>query len=163
MRAPIDAHELDFRLQKMAFSPAIGLKVQTGAVRLVIVPCRPQPVIDPDVMAQAGIAPGDELALVRTVQQAFRQGLIASETAPIRVGNAFELLHALPAQKFSRLGTGIVRRIGITRFDQVTDHQLGASGYASADAFAKYWSSTMPDVPAHTNPWCWLIQFEYRG
>lgn len=159
----IDTSNLDFNLKKMAFTPEIGAKVQSGAVRMVVVPCRPQPVIDQDVLSEAGIAPGDGLALIRTVQRAFRQGLIASDTAPIRVGNAFDLLQALPAQKYSRLGTGIVRRIGITRFDQVTDHQLGASGYPSADAFAQYWSSAMPDVPAHTNPWCWLIQFEYRG
>lgn len=163
MRGPIDTQNMDFRLQKLAFPPAIGARVQSGAVRLVVVPCRPQPVIDPDALCAAGIDPADGLALIRVVQRAFRQGLIASDTAPIRVGNAFELLQAMPVQKYARLGTGIVRRIGITRFDQVTDHQLSASGHLTAAAFGEYWSSTMPDAPAHTNPWCWLIQFEYRG
>jgi hypothetical protein len=163
MYAPADTRNLDFRLQKMVFTPAIGARVQIGAVRLLVLPCHPQPVIDQEVLSAAGIAPDDNLALISAVQRAFRQGLIASETAPIRVGNAFELLQALPAEKYSRLGTGIVRRIGITRFNQVTERQLTASGHLSVRDFADYWSSTMPDLPAITNPWCWLIQFEYRG
>jgi len=163
MRAPRDTSTLSFSLQKLALPPAIAARAQSGAVNLVVIPCRPQPVIDPETVQQAGIAPGDVLALIDAVQCAFTWGLIDSHTAPIGRGHAFELLQALPAQKYSRLGTGLVRHVGITRADQLTDAQLRESGHATAADFAEYWASAVPDIPAATNPWCWLIRFELKG
>lgn len=163
MRAPYDLATLDFNLQKLAFTPEISAKVQSGAVRLAILPCRPQPVVDAELMSAAGIPAGDDLALIGAVEHAFRRGLIDRSTAPIRVGHAFELLKALPGQKLNRLGTGLVRDVGITRLDQVTDMQRQSAGYPTLHDFYKYWAINMPDFPAHTNPWCWLIFFENKG
>lgn len=162
MRAPTDTQALDFSLQKLVFLPAIGAKVQSGAVRLAVIPCNPQPVIDLAAMEAAGLAP-DSLELTEVVRSAYRQGLLGARAAPIQVGHAFELLQALPLEKYARLGTGLVRRIGITRYNQVTERQLLASGHASTVDFAEYWATALPHIPADANPWCWLIQFEYKG
>lgn len=163
MRAPADTQALDFNLQKLVFLPAIAAKVQSGAVRQVVIPCNPQPVIDAEALRLAGLPHPESMALMRAVQRAFRQGLIGASTAPIRVGRAFELLQALPPEKYSRLGTGLVTSIEITRYSHLGDRELQACGHFNKDTFAEYWDITTPDMPTSTNPWCWLIQFEYKG
>ena len=159
MRAPTDTQALDFNLQKFALPAPIGARVQSGDVRLVVMPCRPQPVIDQEIVSMAGIAPGDDVALIQAIQSALIGGMIAT---PVCLGHAFELVQALPVQ-YARLGTALVRHVGITRIEQLTDAQLRDSGHGSAADFAEYWASTAPDIPTATNPWCWLVQFEYKG
>lgn len=163
MRAPSDLATLDFTLQKLAFTTEISAKVQSGSVRLAILPCWPQPIVDAELMSAAGVPVGDELALIGVVERAFRQGLIDRSMAPIRVGHAFELLQALPGQKFNRLGTGLVKDVGITRLSQITELQRQGAGHPTLHDLSRYWASNMPDFPAHTNPWCWLIFFENKG
>lgn len=161
MHAPSDIGTLNFTLQKLALPPAIGARAQAGAVDLVVMPCRPQPVIDRELVSiMAGIAPGDDVALIQAIQSALIGGMIAT---PVCLGYAFELGQALPAQKYARLGTALVRHISITRAEQLTEAQLRQSGHSTADDFAEYWASAVPDIPAATNPWCWLIRFELKG
>lgn len=161
MRA--DLQNLDFTLQKMIFSPQIGAKVQCGTANLVVVPFSPQPYINHAELAEYGISPDDGPALMRAVKLAFSMGLIGSDIAPIRVGNAFELLKDLPQQKLPRIGTGIVLSMGVARLNDLDRRQWRACGYQSQGEFLDYWARTMPEAPADTNPWCWLIHFEYKG
>ncbi|WP_219097754.1 hypothetical protein [Pseudomonas sp. UMAB-40] len=153
----------DFSLKKMAFSPEISAKVQSGSVRLVIVPFDPQPVIDHQELAAVGLSIEDTPALMSTVRLAFRIGLIGRDIAPIQQGNAFELLQELPPQKLARFGTGRVKHLDIARFADLGPHDWQACGYATKVEFQTYWAQCLPNTPAETNPWCWLIQFEFKG
>lgn len=160
MRAPQDTSTLSFNLQKLVLPPAIGAQALGGSVDLVVMPCRPQPEIDQEWASMAGVAPGDDVALIQAIQSALAAGMI---TTPICLGHAFELGQALPAQKYARLGTALVLQIGVTRTHQLTEAQLRASGHGTAADFAEYWASAVPDIPAATNPWCWLIRFDLKG
>lgn len=159
----VDIQNLDFTLQKMLFSPQIGAKVQCGTANLVVVPFAPQPRINHQELADFGISADDGPSLMRAVKLAFSMGLIGCDIAPIRVGNAFELLKDLPQQKLSRFGTGIVLSMGIARLNDLDRRQWHACGYQSQREFLDYWGRTMPETPAQTNPWCWLIHFEFKG
>jgi hypothetical protein len=153
----------DFSLRKMAFTPEISAKVQSGAVRMVIVPFDPQPVINHQELAAVGLSIDDAPALMRAVRLAFRIGLIGRDIAPIQQGNAFELLQELPPQKLARFGIARVKHLDIARFDDLGKHDLLACGYSTKVEFHKYWARSLPGTPAESNPWCWLIQFEFKG
>lgn len=153
----------DFLLKKMVFSPEICTKVQSGSAHMVIVPFDPQPVIDHNELACAGLTLDDAPGLMKVVRQAFRIGLISRDVAPIQLGHAFELLQELPPQRLARFGTGLVRHMSIARFDDLELSQLSACGYASKYEFDQYWARTLPTTPAETNPWCWIIQFDYKA
>lgn len=163
MRAPVDTQLLDFTLKKMIFSAAIGAKVQVGDARLVVVPFQYQPQINQAELAELGLYEADGQSLVEAVRLAYSMGIIARDIAPIMPGCAFDLLQDTPSQKLVRFGTAIVRRMAITRLDLLTAQQCRASGYRSKPAFLDYWAQAMPDIPAHTAPWCWLIQFDFKG
>ena len=153
----------DFSLQKMIFSPQISAKVQSGTANLIIVPVDPQPVINHQELAAIGISVDDAYALMRAVRVAFQIGLIGRDIAPIQKGNAFELLQELPPQKLARFGTGRVQNVRITRLESLCLHDSTAAGYTTLVEFQSYWASNFPNTPAETNPWCWLIQFEFKG
>jgi hypothetical protein len=153
----------DFSLKKMVFSPEISAKVQSGAVKLVIVPFDPQPVIDAQELAACGMSLDDAPALMYAVRLAFRIGLIGRDIAPIQQGHAFELLQELPPQKLAHFGTGRVKRLDIARFADLGEHDWQACGYSTKVEFHKYWAGSLPGTPAESNPWCWLIQFEFKG
>lgn len=153
----------DFSLKKMVFSTEISAKVQSGAASLVIVPVDPQPVINHQELAAVGLSIDDAPSLMRAVRVAFQVGLIGREIKPIQNGHAFELLQELPLQKLARFGTGRVKSIGITRFADICMHDLIACGYTTLVEFQSYWASCLPNAPAETNPWCWLIHFEFKG
>lgn len=153
----------DFSLRKMAFSPEISAKVQSGSVNLVIVPFDPQPVIDERELAAMGLSIDDAIGLMSAVRMAFRAGLIGRDIAPIQQGNAFELLQELPPQRLARFGTGRVKRLDIARFDDLGQHDWLACGYTTKVEFQAYWARSLPSTPAESNPWCWLIQFEFKG
>lgn len=155
--------QLDFQLKKMVFAPDISTKVQSGSARAVIVPFDPQPVIDHAELAGSGLALDDPTELMNLVRQAFRLGLISREVAPIQLGHAFELLQELPPQRLARFGTGLVRRLSITRFNDLQPGLLRACGYSGKVDFNQYWERTLPTTPANTNPWCWVIQFDYKA
>jgi hypothetical protein len=159
---PVSLEPLDFALKKMIFSPDICTKVQGGAASMVIVPFDPQPILDHVELASAGLHLDDSPGLMRVVRQAFRTGLISRTIAPIQLGHAFELLEELPAQKLARFGTGLVRRLEIARFDDLNETQWQACGYRTKADFHKYWTISLPATPAEINPWCWLIQFDYK-
>lgn len=163
MRAPADTQSLDFTLQKMIFAADIGAKVQAGDTRLVVVPFQYQPRISRAELAELGLCEADGQTLVDAVRLAYSMGIIAADIAPIRPGCAFELLQPSPSHKLVRFGTGIVRRMAITRLDLLTARQWLASGYQSKAAFLDYWAQAMPDAPASSAPWCWLIQFDFKG
>lgn len=153
----------NFSLKKMVFSPEISAKVQTGAVNLVIVPVDPQPVINHQELAAVGLSIDDTPSLMRAVRLALQVGLIGSDIVPIQNGHAFELLQELPLQKLARFGTARVKTVGITRFDDLCRHDWIACGYTTLVEFQNYWASSLPNTPAETNPWCWLIHFEFKG
>lgn len=153
----------DFSLKKMVFSPEISAKVQSGSVRLVIVPFDPQPVIDRQELAAVGLSIDDAIGLMSAVRMAFRVGLIGRDIAPIQQGNAFELLQELPPQRLARFGTGRVMRLDIARFADLGEHDWQACGYTTNVEFQTYWARSLPSTPAESNPWCWLIQFEFKG
>lgn len=153
----------DFSLKKMVFSPEISAKVQSGAVSLVIVPVDPQPVINHQELNAAGLSIEDAPSLMRAVRVAFQIGLIGGDVVPIQNGHAFELLQELPPQRLARFGTGRVKTVGITRFDDLGEHDWIACGYTTLVEFQSYWARCLPNMPAETNPWCWLIHFEFKG
>lgn len=153
----------DFSLKKMAFTPEISAKVQSGSVRVVIVPFDPQPVIDDQALASCGLSLDDAIGLMGAVRLAFRVGLISRDIAPIQQGHAFELLQELPPQRLARFGTGRVIRLDIARFADLGMHDLRSCGYTTKVEFQTYWARSHPDAPAEANPWCWLIQFEFKG
>lgn len=153
----------DFSLKQMAFSPEITAKVQSGAVRLVVVPFTPQPVIDAGALAACGLSIDDAMGLMGAVRMAFSAGIIGRDIAPIQQGNAFDLLQELPPQRHARFGTGRVRRLDIARFADLGQYDWEACGYATKLDFQKYWARSHPSTPAESNPWCWLIQFEFKG
>lgn len=153
----------DFSLKKMAFTPEIAAKVQSESVRMVIVPFDPQPVIDHQELNACGLSIDDAPALMGAVRLAFRIGLIGRDIAPIQQGNAFELLQELPPQRMARFGTGRVKHLDIARFADLGMHAWRDCGYATMVEFHKYWARSHPGTPAENNPWCWLIQFEFKG
>lgn len=153
----------DFSLKKMAFTPEISAKVQSGSVRMVIVPFDPQPVIDDLALAACGLSIDDAVGLMGAVRLAFQVGLIGRDIAPIQQGHAFELLQELPPQRLARFGTGRVKRLDIARFADLGQHDWRACGYTTKVEFQTYWARSHPGTPAETNPWCWLIQFEFKG
>lgn len=153
----------NFSLRKMAFAPEISAKVQSGAVRMVVVPFDPQPVINHQELAAVGLSIEDAPALMGAVRLAFRIGLIGRDVAPIQQGNAFELLQELPPQKLVRFGTARVKHLDIARFGDLGEHDFRACGYSTKVEFHNYWACSLPGIPAETNPWCWLIQFEFKG
>lgn len=153
----------DFSLKQMAFSPEISAKVQSGTVRLVVVPFAPQPVIDAQALASMGLSTDDAIGLMGAVRMAFRAGIIGRDIAPIQQGSAFDLLQELPPQRHARFGTGRVRRLDIARFQDLGQHAWQACGYSTMVDFHKYWARSHPSTPSESNPWCWLIQFEFKG
>lgn len=153
----------NFSLKKMVFSPEISAKVQSGSVNLVIVPFDPQPVLDKRELAAMGLSIDDAIGLISAVRMAFRAGLIGSDIAPIQQGAAFELLQELPPQRLARFGTGLVKRLDIARFANLGAHNWQPCGYTTKVEFQSYWAKCLPTTPAESNPWCWLIQFEFKG
>lgn len=153
----------DFSLKKMVFSREISAKVQSGMAFLVIVPFDPQPVIDSQQLATLGLSIDDSPALVAAVRMAFNTGQISRDIAPIEKGNAFSLLQEISAQKLANFGTGRVKHLDIARFADLSARDWHACGYATQAEFHKYWAQTLPSTPAESNPWCWLIKFEFKG
>jgi len=87
-------------------------------------------------------------------------GLIPS---PIKVGHAFELVHECVGEKYHTVGTAIVNAVGITRLGGITEKHWRPSGFTSWADFNGYCHQAGADLQADQNPWCWLIEFTFKG
>lgn len=153
---------LDFTLQQAFFSQAIGAKIQSGKATLLILPFRPQPAIGQQALADLGIGEVSDDDMLKAARIAFNLGLLYPPIAPIGIGCAFALHQEFHA-KAPRFGTGIVSNIGISRFDDLRRPHWLRCGYPNRSAFLSYWEQATADLPPRANPWCWLIEFTYRG
>jgi len=154
---------LDFRLPKFIVSPQVSSKIQAGTACLMILPFRPQPSVCSLTLANLGIDTASDDDLLMIARQAFAAGMILPPIAPIQIGHAFELCSAFVPEKTQRIGTGIVLKMGITRIQSLTAKHWTRCGYASKQEFQMYWQQAAADLTDHANPWCWLIQFTFKG
>jgi len=150
----------DLRLPQYLVSPQVGARVQSGKARLMILPFRPQPSVCVTSMERFGLESFSEDDLLSAARLACSWGLVPP---PIPMGYAFELMHELVPEKCSKIGTGIVRQIGITRLLDITAKHWKLCGYSSREDFNSYWHQAAADLSNHPNPWCWLIEFTYKG
>lgn len=150
----------DLRLPQVLVSPQVGTRIQSGKARLIILPFRPQPSVCMASMEQFGVETFSEVDLLAAARLAFSWGLIP---APIPMGYAFELMHEFVPEKCQKLGTGIVRQMGIIRLLDITAKHWKLCGYTSREDFNSYWHQAAADLSNHPNPWCWLIEFTYKG
>ncbi|POA45566.1 hypothetical protein C1893_23200 [Pseudomonas sp. MPR-ANC1] len=150
----------DLRLPQFLVSPQVGTRIQSGKASLMILPFRPQPSVCMSSLERLGLESFSEDDLLSAARLAFSWGFIAP---PIRMGYAFELTHEFVPEKCSKIGTGIVRQMGITRLLDITAKHWKLCGYTSREDFNSYWHQAAADLSEHSNPWCWLIEFTYKG
>lgn len=130
-------------------------KIQGGVAKALILPLQPQPAGDGAEGAEASA--GEQLADVRN---AFILGRIPP---PIPVGYAFEIRTEAGPEKFRKIGTGIVAEVSITRLQYITNSQLARAGYASRDELKMHWHQAAGNLGESQDPWCWLIDFNFKG
>ena len=153
----------DFTLPQFIVSPKVSGRIQSGKARLMILPFRPQPSVCTATLAHFGIDRVTDDELLTGARLAFSLGLILPPIAPIRIGYAFELHSAFVPEKCHKFGTGIVEKMGITRIGDIGSRHWRRCGYASANEFNQYWEQAAADLEQHINPWCWLIEFNFKG
>lgn len=159
-------HELegvDLRLPQLIVSPQVGRRIESGRARLMILPFRPQPTICAATLGQFGLDRPSEQELLEGVRQAFSMGQILPPIAPIRTGYAFEFKGEFVPEKLHNFGTGIVLKMGITRHASITSKHLRLCGFSNQEDFNVYWHQAAADLSEHKNPWCWLIEFTFKG
>lgn len=155
-------YDSEMPMPSLAFNPQLCAQIQAGTVGVAIVPFSPQPRIDHDALAADGLYT-DEHQLLKAVQLAFNFDWIGRDILPIQLGHAFHLLSLDSSDKWHFLGTGIVEKLSISRIHALTAKELRSCGYRSQADFLRYWAGNMPEVPENTNPWCWLIKFDFKG
>ncbi|MFJ3685594.1 hypothetical protein [Pseudomonas sp. NPDC090208] len=153
----------DFALPQFIVSQPVSDRIQSGKARLMILPFRPQPSVCPSLLEQFGVEAVADEDLLSSARVAFSMGLIQPPIAPIRIGYAFELQRAFVPEKCHKFGTGIVQKMGITRFNDITTRHWRQCGYSSREDFNEYWHQAAADLGDVSNPWCWLIEFIYKG
>ncbi|WP_426237431.1 hypothetical protein [Pseudomonas sp. TWP3-2] len=151
---------IDLRLPQVLVSPQVGTNIQSGKARLMVLPLRPQPSVCAGALARFGLESFSEEELMPAARVAFRSGLIPP---PIGMGYAFELIREFVPEKPQKFGTGIVRQMGITRLLDITAEHWKLCGYSSREDFNSYWHQAAADLSEHPNPWCWLIEFTFKG
>jgi hypothetical protein len=151
---------IDLRLPQFMVSPQVGNRIQSGKARLMIIPFRPQPSVCASTMERLGLEMVSDRDLLGAARLAFNLGLIPP---PIRMGYAFELKHEYVPEKTHKVGTGIVEKMGITRLLDITAKHWKLCGYVSREDFNAYWHQAAADLSEHPNPWCWLIEFKFKG
>ncbi len=144
-----------FRLPQVLVPPQVCGKIQDRTADSLILPLQPQP--DFRAAALAGISAGTLLAEARL---AFGQGLIPP---PIRLGYAFEIRSEAVPGKLQKIGTGIVGKIGITGLQYITDSDLVSAGYMTSQELRAFWHQVAGDEVMTPDPWCWLIEFVFKG
>lgn len=154
---------LDFTLPQVTVSSLVSGRIQNGLARLIILPFRPQPSVCSITFANFGLDVASDDYLLHAARLAFSAGLISPPISPIQVGHAFQLCNAFVPEKSHVIGTGIVSKMGITRIRDLTAQHWTDSGYANEDEFQVYWHQAAPDLVDHANPWCWLIEFAFKG
>lgn len=154
---------LDLRLPKVIVSPQVGSRIQGGKARLMIIPVRPQPAVCAATLGRFGIGHMSDTDLLDGMRQALNMGLLQPPIAPIRIGYAFDLQSEHVPEKWHKIGTGIVQKIGITRFKYITARHWKLCGYSSRQDFYRYWHQATADLRDQANPWCWLIEFTFKG
>lgn len=154
---------LDTRLPQFIVSQQVGARIQSGQASLMIIPFRPQPSVGPSMLGQLGLETVSDSDLLGGVRLAFNMGLIQPPIAPIRIGHAFELTSEFVPEKCHKIGTGIVAKMGITRLENITAKHRRLCGYSSLVEFNGYWDQAAADLSQHPNPWCWLIEFIFKG
>jgi hypothetical protein len=150
----------DLRLPQFMVSPQVSNRIQSGKARLMIIPFRPQPAVCAATLERFGIEAVSDTELLGAARTAFNWGLIPP---PIQLGYAFELKNEFVPEKIHKVGTGIVRQMGITRLLDITAKHWRLCGYSSREDFNAYWHEAAADLSEHTNPWCWLIEFTFKG
>lgn len=155
--------DLDKRLPRFIVSHAVGVRIQSGHASLMSMPFRPQPSVCPSKLRQLGIPAASETDVLSAVRLAFNMGLIQPHIAPIRIGYAFELTSECVPGKCQKIGTGIVTKIGITRLASITEKHRQQCGYSTLAEFNDYWGEAAADLTQYPNPWCWLIEFIFKG
>jgi hypothetical protein len=155
--------EADFRLPQFIVSPQVSSRIQSGKARLMILPFRPQPSFRAETLEQFGIDGVSETELLSGARLAFSMGLIQPPIAPIRIGHAFQLQNEFVPERSHKVGTGIVVKMGITRLDSITAKHWKLCGFSSREGFNTYWHQAAADLGEHKNPWCWLIEFTFKG
>lgn len=153
----------DFSLPRFLVSPDVAGRIQGGLARLMILPFRPQPALNPEMLEHFGLAPVSDDDLLAGVRLAHSMGLIQPPIAPIRLGHAFELHSAFVPERCHKIGTGIVQRMGVARLQGITPRHWRRCGYSTREAFMHYWEQATADLAGQPNPWCWLIQFTFKG
>lgn len=153
----------EFALPQFIVSQPVSDRIQSGKARLMILPFRPQPSVCASTLEQFGLEAVADEDLLTSARLAFSMGLIQPPIAPIRIGYAFELQRAFVPEKCHKFGTGIVHKMGITRLRDITPRHLRRCGYSTRDEFNVYWHQAAADLGEHSNPWCWLIEFIYKG
>lgn len=154
---------LDFTLPQVTVSPQVSGRIQNGLASLIILPFRPQPSVCSITFENFGIDVASDDDLLEAARLAFSAGLISPPISPIRVGHAFHLCNAFVPEKSHVIGTGIVLKMGVTRVSDLTAEHRTQCGYASEDEFQVYWHQAASDLISHPNPWCWLIEFAFKG
>lgn len=150
-----DLSAADFRLPLVLVPPQVGGKIQNRAVNSLILPLQPQP--DLGAAELDGISAGTLLADARL---AFGQGRIPP---PLPIGYAFEIRSEAVHGKYKKIGTGIVGKIGITGLQYITDSDLSSAGYMTSQELRTYWHQVAGDDVDTPNPWCWVIEFVFKG
>lgn len=144
-----------FRLPHVLVPLQLRGKIQGGVAKLLILPLHPQPAGAGAEHVQASA--GDQLA---DVQNAFVLGRIPP---PIPVGYAFEIRTEDGPEKYRKIGTGIVAEVVITRLQYITNSHLARAGYTTVDDLRRYWHQAAGDLGKSFDPWCWLIDFNFKG
>lgn len=155
--------DTSLRLPQFIVSPQVSGRIQSGKARLMILPFRPQPSLCAATLGQFGLEAVSDSELLSGVRLAFSMGLIQPPISPIKIGYAFELQSAFLPEKWHKIGTGIVHKMGITRLKDVTAKHWRQCGYANKNEFNEYWFQASADLSSHPNPWCWLIEFIFKG
>jgi len=154
---------LDFSLKQVVLTPDIRQKVQSRKASLLILPIRPHPPVYAALQRTMGVLSVSDEELLHAARIALHLGLITPPITPIGIGCAFSLYVELPSAKFHRFGTGIVHRMGISRLHDLVPGRWRQAGYESLADFMRYWDQAAADLEAIANPWCWLIEFDFRG
>lgn len=160
MRYP---EQLDFTLQQFMVAPAIAGQIQGGHANLLILPFRPQPTVNRAALEGLGLEAVSDDELLRAARLAFSLELLLPPIAPIRIGHAFALHNDISSEKCPNFGTGIVSRMGISRLGDLSSKHWRRCGYRTRVEFLRYWDQAAADLHAGANPWCWLIEFKFKG
>ncbi len=145
-----DLREADFLLPHVLVTRRLGDRLQAGVAGGLIVPA--VVALDLPHIREAGQPQVDP-------RLAFSRGWLRP---PVQHGWAFEIRCEIGPGTATKIGTGITSEIDIGKLQYTSNSHLELAGYASLDELKAFWHQNGIDL-GRDDPWCWLIEFIFKG